>query len=222
MIKFGIDIDYSLVLNGVRYLLLTVIVSYYGKKYSELYNDRQRLLNNLYSFVKNKDITATLKKIWPIEYKDLFDLSNLEDPNAIYKKSSSFLSIIDVNGGVPTKFKDGTIPCKNDNPRYYIHANCKPVITRLLKLVEPIEKIDAEIKNLLMTNNKPLIHGFIAIAFSSLILVLESITLSGNKYSAFFAELADFWFQLKPLFIGFIVCLAYSSVEGLIKSYFNK
>lgn len=222
MIKFGIDIDYSLVLTSIISILLTVIFAYYGKKCNELYGDKQKLLDNLYSFVKSKETTETLNCIWPIEYSDLSDLRNLEDPKAIYKKSSSFLSIIDVKSDVPTKFKEGTIPFENDNPRYFIHYNYKDVITRLLKLVRPIEKIDAEIKNLPMTNNKPLIHGFIAIAFSALILVLESITLPENKYSVFFAEFADFWFQLKPLFIGFIVCLAYSSIEGFSKSYFNK
>jgi hypothetical protein len=216
MSKFGFDINDSLVLTGVVSILVTVFSLYYGEKYRELRNRKQRLLDNLYSFIKNKKTTGLLQKIWPLEYKGLFDLEHLEDPNAIYKKSSSFLSTIHFEKDNPVHFKRETLL-----PQDYIHNNYKDMIIRLHKLVEPIENIDTEIKNLLKTDNKSLIIGSIAILFSSVILFLESLTWSGNENTDLFLKLVDFLIPLKLPFIGLIVWLTILSVEGFVKSFFD-
>lgn len=214
--KLGFDINDSLILSGIVSFLIAVIGAYYGTKYKELHDQKQNLLYNLQSFVKSENIKKTLKKIWVPEYIDLSDLKNLEDPNAIYKKSSSFLNKIHFENDTPINFKSEPIL-----PKHYIHHEYKHIITKLHNLVKPIEKVDTEKNNLFKTNNKPLIIGLIAILFSVLFLVLKSITWPENKYGDLLIGLTEFLFPFKLPFIGFIVCLVILSLCGFIKCYLN-
>lgn len=217
MNEAGVEINDSHILKGVVPILITFVFNDYITKYNELKDQKQILINNLHSFVKSGDTTEILKWISAPQYFDLYDFIALEDPNDIYKKSSSFLSTIHFENDKPINFKNEPITIGD-----YIHHKYKDLITRLHKLTEPIEKIDVEIKNLFKINNNHLTCGVFAIVLSVLILFLESITWSENEYSYLFIKLADFWFQIKLPFIGFILFLVVLYLEGFVKSFLDK